>query len=185
MFARVTFYPTLLYNVFMEKVTQRNWYDRIDETVILGALPFRTISQKLIEEENVRCIISMNEGYELEHFTPHPDEWKKMGVEHCQLSTRDIFETPSHEKLVQGVSTIESFSKNGKSVYVHCKAGRTRSATLVGCYLMAKHNWTPEQAIENIVSKRPHIWLRNQQLESLKQYYNAVVKEKFSNAAQY
>jgi len=47
MLARVTFYPTLLYNVFMEKVTQRNWYDRIDETVILGALPFRTISQKV------------------------------------------------------------------------------------------------------------------------------------------
>jgi len=47
MFARVTFYPTLLYNVFMEKVTQRNWYDRIDENVILGALPFRNISQKV------------------------------------------------------------------------------------------------------------------------------------------
>lgn len=64
-------------------------------------------------------------------------EWKKMGVEHCQLSTRDIFETPSHEKLVQGVTTMESFSRDGKTVYVHCKAGRTRSATLVGCYLMS------------------------------------------------
>lgn len=60
-----------------------------------------------------------------------------MGVEHCQLSTRDIFETPSHEKLLQGVSKMESFSENGKTVYVHCKAGRTRSATLVGCYLMS------------------------------------------------
>lgn len=47
MFARVTFYPTLLYNVFMEKVTQRNWYDRIDENVILGALPFRNLCQKV------------------------------------------------------------------------------------------------------------------------------------------
>lgn len=47
MFARVTFYPTLLYNVFMEKVSQRNWYDRIDENVILGALPFRSLSQKV------------------------------------------------------------------------------------------------------------------------------------------
>ena len=27
----------------------------------------------------------------------------------------------------------------GPSVYVHCKAGRTRSATLVGCYLMQKN----------------------------------------------
>lgn len=59
-----------------------------------------------------------------------------MGVEHFQLSTRDIFETPSQENLIQGVSLIESVSKNGKTVYVHCKAGRTRSATLVGCYLM-------------------------------------------------
>jgi len=60
-----------------------------------------------------------------------------MGVEHCQLSTKDIFETPSHEKLIQGVSVMESVSKDGNTVYVHCKAGRTRSATLVGCYLMS------------------------------------------------
>lgn len=52
MFARVTFYPTLLYNVLMEKVTQRNWYDRIDENVILGALPFRNLSQKV----SISCI---------------------------------------------------------------------------------------------------------------------------------
>lgn len=122
-----------------------------------------------------------------------------MGVEHFQLSTRDIFETPSQENLIQGVSLIESVSKNGKTVYVHCKAGRTRSATLVGCYLMwvstnfiicyiiytylsltfkiyffkfQKHNWTPEEAIKNIVTKRPHIWLRSQQLESLQKYYD-------------
>lgn len=42
MFARVSFYPTLFYNVLMEKFTRRNWYDRIDDNVILGALPFRS-----------------------------------------------------------------------------------------------------------------------------------------------
>lgn len=41
MFGRLTLYPTLFYNVVMEKVTSRNWYDRIDDNVILGALPFR------------------------------------------------------------------------------------------------------------------------------------------------
>lgn len=44
MFARISFYPTLFYNIFMEKVSSRNWYDRIDENVILGALPFRSMS---------------------------------------------------------------------------------------------------------------------------------------------
>jgi hypothetical protein len=45
MFARVTFYPSLFYNIFMEKVSARRWYDRIDENVILGALPFRSMTQ--------------------------------------------------------------------------------------------------------------------------------------------
>lgn len=47
MFARASFYPTLLYNVVMERLTTRMWYDRIDETVILGALPFRSITEKV------------------------------------------------------------------------------------------------------------------------------------------
>lgn len=47
MIARVSFYPTLFYNVFMEKVTKRNWYDRIDENVILGALPFRNMANEV------------------------------------------------------------------------------------------------------------------------------------------
>lgn len=47
MFARLTFYPTLLYNVLMEKISSRNWYDRIDDNVILGALPFRSMTKQV------------------------------------------------------------------------------------------------------------------------------------------
>jgi len=57
-------------------------------------------------------------------------------VKFLQLRTRDIFETPCQEKLKKGVSFINEIAGSGGSVYVHCKAGRTRSATLVGCYLM-------------------------------------------------
>ena len=41
MFARATFLPTLAYNVAMEKISARNWWDRIDKNMVLGALPFR------------------------------------------------------------------------------------------------------------------------------------------------
>lgn len=47
MFARVTFYPSLFYNVVMEKVSARRWFDRIDDTVILGALPFRGMTKQV------------------------------------------------------------------------------------------------------------------------------------------
>ncbi|XP_068082576.1 phosphatidylglycerophosphatase and protein-tyrosine phosphatase 1 isoform X2 [Anabrus simplex] len=135
MFARFTFYPTLLYNVFMEKATKRQWYDRIDHLVILGALPFKGMTSQILSE-NVKGVVSMNESYELLLFSNKEEDWKKNGVEFLQLTTTDIFEAPCQEKLKQGVAFINKFDGTGGSVYVHCKAGRTRSATLVGCYLM-------------------------------------------------
>ena len=43
MFLRLTFYPTLAYNIFLEKFGVRKWYSRIDDTVVLGALPWKSI----------------------------------------------------------------------------------------------------------------------------------------------
>ncbi|XP_071453688.1 phosphatidylglycerophosphatase and protein-tyrosine phosphatase 1 [Hetaerina americana] len=175
MFARITFYPTLFYNVLMERVTSRRWYDRIDETVVLGALPFAGMTNSLVKEENVKGVVSMNEDYELWLFSNNGEDWKKHGVEFLQLSTTDIFETPCQEKLVKGVTFINKFRKIGGSVYVHCKAGRTRSATLVGCYLMMKNGWSPEQAVGFMEGCRPHILLRSAQWEALKIFYEKEV----------
>lgn len=45
--ARLLFYPTLAYNVVMEKMSLRRWFDRVDEAVILGALPFRSMTKQV------------------------------------------------------------------------------------------------------------------------------------------
>lgn len=48
--ARVLFYPTLLYTVFRGKVpgrAHRDWYHRIDPTVLLGALPLRGMTRRV------------------------------------------------------------------------------------------------------------------------------------------
>ncbi|XP_011051626.1 PREDICTED: phosphatidylglycerophosphatase and protein-tyrosine phosphatase 1 isoform X2 [Acromyrmex echinatior] len=187
MFARVTFYPTLFYNVVMEKITTRNWYDRIDETVILGALPFRRTAKQLIDDENIKAVVSMNEDYELSLLSNAEKEWRRYNVEFLQLSTTDIFQAPSQEKLQDGVNFINKFrnvsdkklnnaninnnpNQHG-TVYVHCKAGRTRSATLVACYLITKNNWTPEEAVDYMRTKRPHVLLHTAQWSALKQFY--------------
>jgi atypical dual specificity phosphatase len=143
MFARFTFYPTLFYNVVMEKISSRRWFDRIDENVILGALPFPSLTRQLVEEENVKAVISMNEDYEL-FLANNGKRWSAYGVEFLQLATTDIFATPCQQKLNDGVDFINRFARGASgledvkkpTVYVHCKAGRTRSATLVGCYLI-------------------------------------------------
>ena len=89
-------------------------------------------------EENVRGVVSMNETYELSVLSNLEDGWNKLGVQFLQLPTTDIFEAPCQEKLAQGVDFIKDVAAedDNASIYVHCKAGRTRSSTLVGCYLM-------------------------------------------------
>ncbi|XP_023566267.1 phosphatidylglycerophosphatase and protein-tyrosine phosphatase 1 isoform X2 [Octodon degus] len=65
--ARALFYPTLLYTVLRGKLggpAHREWYHRIDRTVLLGALPLRSLTRKLVQDENVRGVITMNEEYE-------------------------------------------------------------------------------------------------------------------------
>lgn len=65
-------------------------------------------------------------------------------MDFLQLATTDIFATPCQNKLIEGVRFINKYVNSSNivngisktSVYIHCKAGRTRSATLVGCYLM-------------------------------------------------
>ena len=59
---------------------------------------------------------------------------------------------------------------------MHCKAGRTRSATLVGCYLMSENGWTPEEAVDYMREKRPHILLHNKQWDALREYHRVHVQ---------
>lgn len=181
MFARATFLPTLAYNVMMERVSSRRWWDRIDQNIILGALPFRgETSKRIVSQEGVRAVVSMNEDYELKLFSNTGPEWQKVGVPYfLQLATTDIFESPSQEKLLRGVNFIEDVitSEPDASVYVHCKAGRTRSATLVACYLMAKYGWSPEKAVEVMREKRPHILLHSKQWEALRTFHDKISKD--------
>jgi len=172
MFARVTFLPTLAYNVAMERVSSRRWYDRIDQTVVLGAMPFRSdFTAEMIQKEKIGGVVSMNEDYELALFSYQTTGWNKLGVKFLQLPTTDIFQAPCQDKLKVGVDFINDVSVGGDSVYVHCKAGRTRSATLVGCYLMKVNGWTPEEAVNEMKRCRPHILLHNKQWEALHTYY--------------
>lgn len=121
---------------------------------------------QLVETEGVRGVVTMNELYETKYFCNsaevsllssaemtgfdryrHTDlkccnfdvlwqEWHAAGVEQLRLSTVDLTGVPSLENLHRGVEFALKYREQGSSVYVHCKAGRSRSATLVAAYLI-------------------------------------------------
>uniref|UniRef100_A0A9J8DB03 Phosphatidylglycerophosphatase and protein-tyrosine phosphatase 1 n=1 Tax=Cyprinus carpio carpio TaxID=630221 RepID=A0A9J8DB03_CYPCA len=182
--ARTLFYPTLAYNAVMEKITSRQWYNRVDPTVILGALPFRSMTEELVQKEKVRGVITMNEEYETNYFCNSAEEWRAVGVDQIRLSTVDLTGVPSLEHIHSGVDFALKHREQGTSVYIHCKAGRSRSATIAAAYLIRNkpytiplrdlHCWSPEEACKMLASVRPHVLIRSAQLEILQEYYKQV-----------
>uniref|UniRef100_F6VPI0 Phosphatidylglycerophosphatase and protein-tyrosine phosphatase 1 n=1 Tax=Monodelphis domestica TaxID=13616 RepID=F6VPI0_MONDO len=152
--ARILFYPTLL-----------------------GALPLRSLTRRLVEEENVRGVITMNEEYETRFLCNTYEEWKATGVEQLRLSTVDMTGVPTLENLKKGVRFTLEYTEQGKCVYIHCKAGRSRSATMVAAYLMKVYNCSPEEAIKAIAKIRSHIHVRSRQVEVLKEFYKELLAE--------
>uniref|UniRef100_K7F7Y7 Phosphatidylglycerophosphatase and protein-tyrosine phosphatase 1 n=2 Tax=Pelodiscus sinensis TaxID=13735 RepID=K7F7Y7_PELSI len=177
--ARLVFYPTLLYTLVRERLpgSQRPWFHRIDPAVLLGALPLRGRSRRLVEEENVRGVLTMNEEYETRFLCCSPQEWEAMGVEQLRLSTVDLVGVPTLENLQRGVEFVLKHRDSGNSVYVHCKAGRSRSATMVAAYLIQLYHWTPQEAVDAIARIRPHILVRSRQVQVLERFHKNVVAE--------
>jgi len=61
--ARFMFFPTLGANLIIDRLVSATcWWDRIDENIILGALPFYTSVDKLYKE-GVRSVINTCEEY--------------------------------------------------------------------------------------------------------------------------
>ena len=53
-----------------------------------------------------------------------------------RLNCGDFNFVPSKDELIDAANFIQAKMDQGGSVYVHCKAGRTRSATVVATYLI-------------------------------------------------
>ena len=55
------------------------------------------------------------------------------------------------------VEFIAAQRRAGRTVYVHCNAGMSRSGMVVTAYLMQKHTWPRDRALAFVQSKRPRI----------------------------
>jgi atypical dual specificity phosphatase len=147
--ARLLFFPTLWWNYLLRRLTQRRWWDWIDDSVLLGALPAEGHVAEL-KAAGIGAVINICSE------TCGPvKHYKEAGIEQLHLPTVD-FTPPRLEDIRTAVAFIQQQIRRGHKVYVHCKAGRGRSATVVLCYLISK-GLSPEAAQNLLLEKRPHV----------------------------
>lgn len=166
--ARALFYPTLLYNVVRNKIqAEFRWWDRVDEFILLGAVPFPADVPRL-KALGVAGVVTLNEPYE----TLVPTSlYLDHGINHLVIPTRDYLFAPSDGDIDRAIEFIHGNASCGKTTYVHCKAGRGRSTTIVLCYLVKHKDMTPEAAYDYVRSIRPRVLLASSQWQAVQEYY--------------
>lgn len=177
--ARALFYPTLLYNVVRNKIqSEFRWWDRVDEFLLLGAVPFPTDVPRL-KALGVGGVVTLNEPYE----TLVPTSlYYEHDIEHLVIPTRDYLFAPSHKDIHRAVEFIHGNALCGKTTYIHCKAGRGRSTTIVLCYLVKHKEMTPESAYEYVRSIRPRVLLASAQWQAVQDYYRGLGTDKIDTS---
>ncbi|KAA8522193.1 hypothetical protein F0562_012866 [Nyssa sinensis] len=115
-----------------------------------------------LKELGVCGVITLNESYE----TLVPTSlYQAHGIDHLVLPTRDYLFAPSLSAICQAVDFIHENASHGQTTYVHCKAGRGRSTTIVICYL----------------SIRPRVLLASSQWQAVQEFYHLKVKKTCSS----
>jgi atypical dual specificity phosphatase len=167
----------------------------------------------LIAKENIGGVVCLTEAHELNHsFVAGEQDWKQRNVQFHWLPTPDWTHSPTITGIRQAVHFINrlavcdmcvsmdvfSFDGTGKSVYVHCKAGRSRSATVVACYLVTvgcvsahvvplppmclqRHQWHSATALQTIYQKRHQIVLKAPQWRTLIKYEQMELEKGFGD----
>lgn len=150
-YARAVFYPTLAWNYTLGRILHvRNWWDRIDPHVIVGAYPFsRDVA--MMHAAGVRAVVNTCEEY-----AGPQSEYERMGIEQLRIPTTD-FTHPSLENVSHAVEFVQKHVAAEQTVYIHCKAGRARSATVALCWLIKYRGMSPEEAQATLLKSRPHI----------------------------
>ena len=172
----VVFSTRLAYGLFVRHaVLGVEWINEVMPDVLLGGLAcsdWRHAEE--LHGTGVTAVLSLVEPAEN---TPtwaaipvKPEEWDALGIKYRCLATPD-HAPPSPPSLRAACEFIRTVLDEGGRVYVHCTAGRGRSASVVAAYMVASgHAETVAAAVEMLQHSRPIVYLNEPQLASVQDF---------------
>lgn len=159
------YYPTLGYNILLGRVLKvRRWWDEVEPHLILGARPLPGDPPRFSELGVTGVVNTCRE------MRGPVQRYSELGIEQLWVPTVD-FNHPTAESCQRGAEFIEEHRLKDGRVYVHCKAGRARSATVALWWMVRFGGYTPQQAQERLLKCRPHTNPRVYQRPVIQQLY--------------
>ncbi len=166
-----------------------------EDTIYLGSIPNKVGSFEdwVIDRDVVviDAVLSLNEPWERKPLgisLPYTEkDWKALNITYSEIDCKD-HRLLSYDQLDLAAEIINDQISNGKKIYVHCRAGKGRSAMAVAAYLIKYKRMTPLKAAQRIVQSRPKSTimnkLGNECQKGLWGYYYNLAERKILEAAQ-
>lgn len=146
----LAFYPALWFNRLLCAIGLWRQSDWIDDHVAVGSLPSAKDLRRLAAQ-GVGAVVNLCEEY-----TGDDTALRACGLTQLRLPTLD-YHCPSEKNLWEGLHFIRDQIAADKKVFIHCKAGRGRSAILALCYLMATRGVMAHEAFTILKSRRKQL----------------------------
>jgi atypical dual specificity phosphatase len=129
-----------------DRPTNFSWV--IEGKLAGSGLPVTHDEFEWLLQNGIKSIVTVRE-------VPLPSEWfDGSDIDYMHLQVED-FSAPTIEEMDDVVNFIDHEISMGRSVMVHCAAGKGRTGAVLAAYLVKKENLTAEQSIEKLRSMRP------------------------------
>lgn len=154
----------------------KEWWSKIEPyNLYLGGLPLKNKGHlEQIKALGVTGIISVVEGFELEdgwwHQPAKPSDWQREGIAVKHIPAVDFLPL-TRQEFKEGLEALHEMLTHEEIVYLHCKAGVGRSASIAVAYIMQQQNLSLEDAIAYVKKYRPHINLNEAQKRAIADYF--------------
>lgn len=145
-----TFTCMLIRQVKGKKRTSFN-FDKVDEYVYLGRQPPSKAAMAELQRVGIKACVSVIQPWE---FLLPASDYKAQGWDWLNVPAID-YAAPSPADVQKAVNFLESNIEQKLPTYVHCNAGKGRSAVVVAAYLMRKNGWDMDKAAQELRLRRP------------------------------
>jgi protein tyrosine phosphatase (PTP) superfamily phosphohydrolase (DUF442 family) len=137
--------------------------DRVLENLYIGGVEAVLDSERLAEQ-GIRAVVCCNRELEFPTSKFLPE------VEYYRVDVEDMGREPIELFLPEATEFIHSQLQQDRPVLVHCKAGVSRSASVVLAYLMEYHSYSLHEAFLLMLRHRPTITPNPGFMEQLRSY---------------
>lgn len=121
---------------------------KIIENLYLGS--FCAADYKILTKNNITSVVCLTASAHV-----YPKEIDLLHINNISEALTE--ESFTLDKLVKALCFIKSHINNNQNVLVHCKAGVSRSATVVVAYVMQDQKLNVHDAINFVMQIAPHI----------------------------